>query len=236
MLELAGSAAIVGIAGCTTASDGGSAPTTTAPDDHSPEDDDNHENTTTEDHPHEDGDHHDETTTHHDQETTAGDHAHHDHHDDHHHEEVPHEPTDHVEVRMLTTEDGAYHFAPHLAWVTPGGTVTWVNESGAHATAAYHPDNGDRPLRIPESASSWDSGLVTEAGATFERTFDEPGVYDYYCEPHEGVGMIATVLVGEPDPHDEPGMADPQPELPTRVREKLASMNGMVDEALGHDH
>ncbi len=29
----------------------------------------------------------------------------------------------------------------------------------------------------------------------FSRTFDEPGTYRYICIPHEGAGMVGTVVV-----------------------------------------
>ena len=29
-------------------------------------------------------------------------------------------------------------------------------------------------------------------------TLDRPGVYDYYCQPHEMAGMVGRIVVGEP--------------------------------------
>ncbi|MFB6104161.1 MAG: plastocyanin/azurin family copper-binding protein [Halobacteriaceae archaeon] len=161
-----------------------------------------------------------------------------DHHDDGHggdHTAIPSDPTDHAEVSMVSGDHG-HHFEPHVAWVTPGGTVTWVNESGSHTTTAYHPENSDHPRRIPAAAEPWDSGLLTAAGATYEHTFPEPGVYDYFCAPHETMGMLGTVVVGTPDPHDQPGLAKPSDSLNGTVRSKLTELNGMVDEMLGHHH
>jgi len=151
------------------------------------------------------------------------------------HETMPSSPSSSAEVAMVSGSDG-HHFDPHVVWVEPGGTVTWVNESGSHTSTAYHPDNSDHPRRIPAAADAWDSGLFTASGATYEHTFTEPGVYDYYCAPHEGVGMIGSVVVGEPDPHDQAGLAAPDSSLPGHVREKLMELNGMVDEMLGHHH
>ncbi|MDX1747571.1 MAG: plastocyanin/azurin family copper-binding protein [Halobacteriales archaeon] len=135
---------------------------------------------------------------------------------------------------MQTTDTGE-HFHPHVAWVEPGGTVTFVNESGTHTATAYHPDN-DKPQRIPDGAASFDSGLLTEEGATWEHTFETEGVYDIYCAPHEQLGMIGTVLVGEPDPHDQPGLAEPQSEMSDAVATKIQSLNSQVNTMLGHDH
>lgn len=210
-LELGGTAALVGLAGCTVGgvnSGPGQTPT------------DTHE---------ESGDHHDDGGGHHDD---GGDH-HDDGGDEHTHTEVPDGPAHSATVAMET--DDGQHFVPHVVWVEPGATVTFVNESGAHSATAYHPDN-DRPLRQPESAGTWDSGILTEVGAEYERTFDVPGVYDYYCAPHESVGMVGTVVVGEPDPHDQPGLAEPQASLPEGARATIETLNERVNEALGHTH
>lgn len=166
------------------------------------------------------------------------------HEEDEHHTEEGHEedgghgadgPAEHVEVEMLSNDTG-HHFHPHVAWVEVGGTVTWTLDSGVHTTAAYHPDNGDRPQRIPDGADPWDSGTVAEEGATFEVTFDTEGVYDYYCAPHEATGMLGSVIVGEPDAHDQPGLAEPQSGLPDGAQSKLTELNEMVNKKLGHTH
>lgn len=75
-----------------------------------------------------------------------------------------------------------------------GDTVRWVNESGVHTTTAYHPKYG-KELKIPEGAEPWDSGIVTQVGATFEYTFKVPGTYEYFCIPHEAVGMVGKIIV-----------------------------------------
>jgi len=163
-----------------------------------------------------------------------GGHEEEDGHDDGGHNEAISAPSDTATVRMIT-QDGGYHFDPHVVRVTVGGTVTWHNESGSHSTTAYHPDN-DQPRLIPDDAASWDSGLVSTQGATFEHTFETEGVYHYYCTPHETPGMIGSIIVGEPDPHEQGALADPPASKPDSVREKLEELNGMVNTALGEDH
>ena len=187
-------------------------------------------------HGHEDP--HDDAGDHHEEETPEG---HTPGEDPHAHEDVGHlhdepvgDPVDHATVRMVTTETG-FHFEPHVARVTPGGTVTFVNESGAHTATAYHPDY-DLPLRMPEGAAPWDTGLLTEAGAEVDHTFETEGVYQYYCVPHEDMGMIAAIIVGEPDPHDQPGLEPPGERFSGRAAEKIESLNEMCNEALGHTH
>lgn len=163
----------------------------------------------------------------------------HGHENEGHDETGYEEPQEHVEVEMKTlegSEDGSrYHFGPHVAWVQEGGSVTWHNESGSHTTTSYSPDN-DKPLRIPDEQYGWDSGMVTDQGATYEKTFEEEGVYDYLCVPHEGQGMLGTVVVGEPDLEHEPGMAPPQEGLPETAHEKIEELNAMVKEMFGNGH
>jgi halocyanin-like protein len=68
--------------------------------------------------------------------------------------------------------------------VSTGTTVVWewTGEGGAHNVVA---EDG-----------TFDSGeTVTEAGTTFEYTFEEAGTYTYVCTPHEAVGMKGAVYV-----------------------------------------
>lgn len=172
---------------------------------------------------HGDDDHHEPEVHHDDEETHDSDEAH-----------GVEGPEPHVEVAMQSTADGE-HFHPHVAWVEVGGTVTFVNESGGHTATAYHPDNGTS-LRIPEGAASFDSGFLSRAGATFEHTFDVEGVYDVYCAPHEQLGMIGSVVVGQPDHEGQPGMTEPGSGMSDTVSEKLTSLNEQVNTMLGHEH
>ncbi|WP_336022824.1 plastocyanin/azurin family copper-binding protein [Halobellus salinisoli] len=176
----------------------------------------------------------DETDGSNDESHTHGDGEEHDeddeHDESHSHNELPEEPSDSVTVEMYS--DGSeHHFNPHLVWVNTGGTVTWRLESGTHTTTAYHADN-DTPERIPNGVKSWDSGTLSEGGNTFEQTFEVEGVYDYYCSPHESMGMLGAVVVGNPDTDGEPGLAEPQEELPEAAREKISELNEMALELL----
>lgn len=147
--------------------------------------------------------------------------------------DVPESPSENADVAMVS--DDGHHFDPHLVWIEPGGTVTWTLESGSHTTTAYSAD-AEKPQRIPDDADGWDSGILQEEGDTFEHTFDVEGVYDYFCQPHEGMGMVGSVIVGEPDPHEQPGLEPPQEDLPDGAREMLEQLNQAANEALGHTH
>ncbi len=104
-----------------------------------------------------------------------------------------------VEIRAMMSSDGTQvYFDPVGIHIRPGQTVRWVQVDGYHSVAAYHPANGNRPLRIPPGAQPWDSGLLTRPGATFEHRFTQEGVYDYFCQPHEAAGMVGRIVVGDP--------------------------------------
>ena len=97
-------------------------------------------------------------------------------------------------VKMITTSDGKNIFDPAELHIKVGDTVRWVNESGVHTTTAYHPKYG-KELKIPEGAEPWDSGIVTQVGAAFEYTFKVSGTYEYFCMPHEALGMVGKITV-----------------------------------------
>lgn len=139
-------------------------------------------------------------------------------------------PAPHADVEMVTEND-EHHFKPHTVWVEKGGTVTWTLTSGAHSTTAYHSDN-DRPDRVPKGTEAWDSDVLSEKESTFEQTFDQEGVYDYFCHPHENVAMVGTVLVGNPNPENQPGLAPPQDDLPEDVQTAIKELNQQVSDIL----
>ena len=88
-------------------------------------------------------------------------------------------------------------FDPIGLLVQPGTTVRWIARENVHTTTAYHPDNDNHSLRIPDGAAPWNSGFLVKPGATFDVTLKVPGVYDYYCLPHEAAGMVGRIVVGK---------------------------------------
>jgi len=122
-----------------------------------------------------------------------------------------------VSVRMRGDASGAHvGFDPAGLRLRPGDTVRWLNvdPGNAHTATAYHPASSDRPRRIPEAATPWDSDyLLVEEG--FAVTLTAQGIYDYFCVPHEHAGMVGRLIVGDPgaDPWiDDPAAAGGLPE------------------------
>jgi plastocyanin len=104
-----------------------------------------------------------------------------------------------VEIRLRSDALGAQvWYDPIGVLIEPGQTVRWVNEANVHTSTAYHPANDGHALRIPEAAEPWDSGYLIEPGDDFEVTLTVPGVYDYFCAPHEMAGMVGRIIVGQP--------------------------------------
>lgn len=102
-------------------------------------------------------------------------------------------------------------FKPEEHTISAGDTVVWKNTSSrAHSVTAYED-------AIPADAQyfasggfeseqaarkSWvrqkgrDGGKVL-GGKTYKHTFEVPGTYNYFCIPHEVVGMVGTITVEE---------------------------------------
>lgn len=107
---------------------------------------------------------------------------------------------DALEIGMSGTPTGSeVWFRPRGLRVRPGQAVRWVNRDAGnvHTSTAYHPANG-KPLRMPEGAKPWNSDYLLP-GQSFTVVFDTPGVYDYFCLPHEHAGMVGRIVVGDAD-------------------------------------
>lgn len=101
-------------------------------------------------------------------------------------------PTLHI-VKMVSTADGRHFFDPAELTIKVGDTVRWVNEceegvACTHSAQAY-------PDKIPAGAEAFNSTLLTAQGQTYEYTFTVPGEYEYFCLPHEALGMQGKIIV-----------------------------------------
>lgn len=75
--------------------------------------------------------------------------------------------------------------------VRPGDTVEWVYASGSHTVT-----NGTGAAD-PLVSNLFDMPL-NNSNTTASYTFDQEGDYDYFCRPHEGLGMKGVVSVVAP--------------------------------------
>jgi halocyanin-like protein len=96
------------------------------------------------------------------------------------------EVTDETESSSVTVDVGAgdagLAFGPAAVRLSTGTTVTWewTGQGGSHNVIA---EDG-----------TFDSGEL-QASGTYEYTFEESGVYNYYCQPHKMSGMKGAIIV-----------------------------------------
>ena len=83
--------------------------------------------------------------------------------------------------KTVVVQLGEHFFDPSSITVKVGTTVIWRN-------------NGQQVHDIHARDGSFNSPLLNP-GNTFTFTFTKPGLYPYYCIPHEGDGMIGQVEV-----------------------------------------
>ena len=77
-------------------------------------------------------------------------------------------------------------YIPHEVTVDVGSTVTWSNDdTAAHTVTSGTASDGPDGL--------FDSSLFM-AGATFSHTFEEEGMFDYFCMVHPW--MVGIIVVG----------------------------------------
>ena len=138
-------------------------------------------------------------------------------------------------VVALRTLGGDFRFEPVGLLVEPGTSVIWLNMGDFHTTTAFHPDNdallsGGVPLRIPEGAESWHSGMLgLTAGTQFEHRFQVEGVYDYFCQPHYHFGMVGRIVVGRA--RGGPAIRRPLAELPESAQRQMPPVETVTEEA-----
>jgi plastocyanin len=130
---------------------------------------------------------------------------------------------------VTTTSRPFPEFQPQIVHVSVGATVEWVVETGRHSVSAYHRDSHP-PHRTAEGVTPWGSELLTGPGSTHEYTFETEGIYDYVdtqqvCVSHEVAGNVGRIVVGWPDPDEEPAMAAPQEAVPSRVANAIEMFN-----------
>lgn len=95
------------------------------------------------------------------------------------------------EVKM-GSDSGQLVFVPASLKICKGDTVKWINNKGGPHNVVF--DEDAIPGGVDQEKISMDEQLGEE-GDTFSMSFDTPGDYEYYCEPHRGAGMNAKLTV-----------------------------------------
>jgi plastocyanin len=89
-------------------------------------------------------------------------------------------------------------FVPDAITVKKGTTVTWKNSGmmvhNIVTDASLAIDKAH--AKVPSGAKPFTSPMVN-GGGTWSYTFEVPGEYVYFCQPHEALGMVGKVTVTE---------------------------------------
>lgn len=97
--------------------------------------------------------------------------------------------------RPVGIEFGAFHFEQAGLHIEPGDIVNFQFEAPEHTVTAYHLAQARQP-RVPKGVP-WLTSAVGAKDSFWLYQFDEPGVYDLFCAPHEQFGMGMRLVVGQ---------------------------------------
>jgi len=120
-------------------------------------------------------------------------------------------------------------FDPIGLAVAPGATLQFTNRDpgNSHTATTYHPDVFGRERRIPVEAEPWDSEFLMP-GESFEITLSAPGVYDYYCIPHEMAAMVGRIVVGTPDDAEWEGPSEDRNDISAEALSALPAVDAIL--------
>jgi plastocyanin len=82
-------------------------------------------------------------------------------------------------AETYVVEVSNFAIEPQALTIQAGDVVEWRIVSGRHSATSKD--------------AAWDTGEL-ERGASFAQQFDVPGVYPYFCTPHDFMRGTVTVL------------------------------------------
>jgi len=150
-------------------------------------------------------------------------------------------------VGTATAQEGTTHtvdmtddliFDPDSITIAPGDTIVWDNVGTiGHSVTAYEDDipeeaayfasggfDSEESARSAYSAGDPDSGDIP-GGETFQYTFETEGTYDYFCVPHESVGMVGDIEV-TPGGGETEASGPAAPAVPDVAKTLLVTVTG----------
>ncbi|MFB6267240.1 MAG: plastocyanin/azurin family copper-binding protein [Halodesulfurarchaeum sp.] len=96
---------------------------------------------------------------------------------------------DQTGTRETVTMSGT-DFSPRILSISPGTTVRWKNTGSIGHTV--------KSAELTEGATSWSFQSDTiSGGGSASHTFEDTGVYTYYCTIHGKGTMCGAVIVGD---------------------------------------
>ena|SRR3989442_15978946 len=105
-----------------------------------------------------------------------------------------------VKMQMVNKK---YLFEPSSLTVKPGDTVKWINWSGGPHNVQFKKDKipaGAAPVlnaAMPDRMGELTGKYLVDSLASYQVSFANApaGTYTYVCQPHEALGMTATLTV-----------------------------------------
>jgi len=92
----------------------------------------------------------------------------------------------------LGSDTGALAFEPSTVTIKSGETVTFVNNAGYPHNIVF--DEDAVPGGVNADAISRND-LLNAPGEKYAVKLTTAGAYGYYCEPHQGAGMVGKIIV-----------------------------------------
>lgn len=93
------------------------------------------------------------------------------------------------EVQMLNKDPetgDSMVFEPDIVRAQPGDTIRFVATDRGHNSQS----NDDM---LPEGAEGWNGKINSDV----EVVLETEGAYGFYCTPHQSIGMVGLILVGD---------------------------------------
>ena len=87
-----------------------------------------------------------------------------------------------IEMLNKDSDGNKMIYSEEIARVDVGDTITWVPTDKGH--------------NVEMIASPNEMELKSKNSKEVQVTFEQPGIYYYWCTPHKGMGMIGLVVVG----------------------------------------
>jgi plastocyanin len=89
-------------------------------------------------------------------------------------------------------DDGALAFVPKSVTVASGEAIVFKNNAGFPHNIVF--DEDEVPEGVDADAISHPD-LINAPGEEWSLTLSKAGKYEYYCEPHQGAGMVGSITV-----------------------------------------
>lgn len=93
---------------------------------------------------------------------------------------------------LLGANGGVLVFEPSEFTVKAGEAITFKNNAGYPHNVVF--DEDEVPSGVDAAKISQEEYL-NAPGETYSVTLTVPGTYSFYCEPHQGAGMVGKVTV-----------------------------------------